>query len=169
MTQKNIKLFINEVCSKPLKKNYAPNKTDVYHIHDNWRMGILDLKDYGPGNNKEHRYVLVVKDNFSKFGWTVPLKNKKAEIMKDSFEKNFISSKRKPNSIESDRGKEFSNSLFRNFLNKNSIKLHSTYSSHGAVFAELFHRTNRDLLKRLVFEKGDGKWIDVLLTIIKKI
>ena len=34
MTQKNIKIFINEIYSKPPKKNHATNKTDVYHIDD---------------------------------------------------------------------------------------------------------------------------------------
>ena len=29
MTQKNIKIFINEIYSKGPKKNYATNKTDV--------------------------------------------------------------------------------------------------------------------------------------------
>ena len=51
-------------------------------------------------------------DNFSKFGWTVPLKNKNAQTIKDFFENILISSKRKPNLIESDCGKEFYNSFF---------------------------------------------------------
>ena len=32
MTQKNIKIFNNEIYSRVPKKNYATNKTDVYHI-----------------------------------------------------------------------------------------------------------------------------------------
>ena len=34
MTQKNIKIFRNEIYSKPPKRNYNTNKTDVYHIDD---------------------------------------------------------------------------------------------------------------------------------------
>ena len=75
MTQKNIKIFINEIYSKGPKKYYPTNKTDVYYIDDIWSLDILDLKDYGPENNKNYRYVLVTIDNFSKFGWTVHLKN----------------------------------------------------------------------------------------------
>ena len=30
MTQKNIKIFINEIYSKPPKRNYATNKTHVF-------------------------------------------------------------------------------------------------------------------------------------------
>ena len=168
MTQKNIKIFINEVYSKPPKKYYATNKTDVYYIDDIWSLDILDLKDYGPENNRGYRYVLIIIDNFSKFGWTIPLKNKNAQTIKDSFENILISSKRKPNLIESDRGKEFYNNIFQEFLNKNDIKLYSRNSSYGAVFAERFNRTIRDLLKKPVFEKGDGNWIDVLQTITKQ-
>ena len=168
MSQKHIKIFINEIYSKPPKKNYITNKTDVYYIDDIWSLDVLDLKDYGPKNNRGYRYVLVIIDNFSKFGWTVPLKNKNAQTIKDSFENILINSKRKPNLIETDRGKEFYNNIFQDFLNKNDIKLYSRNTSVGAVFAERFNRTIRDLLKKIVFEQGDGNWIDVLQTITKQ-
>ena len=168
MTQKNIIIFINEIYSKPPKKNYITNKTNVYYIDDIWSLDILDLKDYGSKNNRCYRYVLVTIDNFSKFGWTSPLKNKNAQTIKDSFENILISSKRSPNLIETDRGKEFYNNIIQDFINKNNIKLYSRNSSYGAVFAERFNRTIRDLLKRPVFEKGDGNWIDVLPTITKQ-
>ena len=103
MTQKTIKIFINEIYSKPAKRNYSTDKTDVYHIDDIWSLDILDLKDFGPENNRNYRYVSVIIDNFSKSGWTIPLKNKNAITVKDSFENILISSKRKPNLIESDR------------------------------------------------------------------
>ena len=74
---------------------YATNKTDVYYIDDIWSLDILDLKDYGPENNRGYRYVLVTMDNFSKFGWTVPLKNKNAQTIKD-FRKYFDKFKKIP-------------------------------------------------------------------------
>ena len=168
MTQKNIKTFINEIYSRGPKKNYDTNKTDVYYIDDIWSLDIFDLKDYGPENNGGYRNVLVVIDNFSKFGWTIPLKNKNAQTIKDSFENILINSKRKPNLIESDRGREFYNNTFQDFLNKNNIELYSRNTFLGAVFAERFNRTIRDLLKKIVFEQGDGNWIDILPTITKQ-
>ena len=168
MTQKNITIFINQIYSKPPKRNYATNKTDVYFIDDIWSLDILDLKDYGPKNKRGYRYVLVLIDNFSKYGWTVPLKNKNAQTIKDSFENILLSSKRKPNLIETDRGKEFYNNIFQDFLNKNIIKIYSRNTSLGAVFAERFNRTIRDLLKKPVFENGDGNWIDILPSITKQ-
>ena len=46
--------------------------------------------------------------------------------------------------------------------------MYSKNSSYGAVFAERFNRTVRDLLKRPVFEKGESNWIDVTPTITKQ-
>ena len=83
---------MNEIYSKPHKRNYPTNKTDVYHIDDIWSLVILDLKDYGSENNRGYRYVLIIIDNFSKFGGTIPLKN--AQVIKDSLENILISSKR---------------------------------------------------------------------------
>ena len=58
--------------------------------------------------------------------------------------------------------------MFQDFLNKNNIKLYSRNTHLVVVFAECFYRTIRDLLKRPVFERRDGNWIDVLTTITKQ-
>ena len=168
MTQKNIKKFLDEIYNKGPKRNYPTNKTGVYHIDDIWSLDILDLKDYGPENSRYYGYVFVIIDNFSKYGFTIPLKNKNAQTIKNSFENIIINSKRKPNLIKSDRGKEFYNNIFQDFLNKNNIKIYSRNTNLGAGLAEGFNRTIRDLLKKPVFEKSDGNWIDILPTITKQ-
>ena len=104
------------------KRFYSTNKTDVYHIDIVWSLDIFHLKDYGPENNRNHRYVLVITDNFSKFRWTVPLKNKNAQTITNCFENILITLKRKPNLFETDRGRDFYNSNFQNFSNNNNIE-----------------------------------------------
>ena len=94
MSQKNIKIFLNEFCSKPPKNYYPTNKTDVFYIDDVWSLDILELKDYGPENNRGYRYVLVIINNFSKYGWTVPIK-KNAQTIKKVFRKCFDEFKKK--------------------------------------------------------------------------
>ena len=84
-------------------------------------MVILDLKDYDPENNRGDRYILVIFENFSKFAWTIHLKNRNAQTIEDSFESILISSKRKPMSKEPDDGKEFVSKVFTDLLIKNNI------------------------------------------------
>ena len=50
---------------------------------------------YGPKNNRGCRYFLVVIDNLSKFGWTIPLKNKYMKSITDAFYEIVKTSKRK--------------------------------------------------------------------------
>ena len=69
-------------------------------------MDLLDLNDHGPRNNKGYRYILVVIDNFSNFGWTLRLNSKNAQTIEDSFEKILNSSKRKPELLETDDRKK---------------------------------------------------------------
>ena len=47
-----LRIFIDEIYSKPPKMIYVTNKTDVNHNDDVWSLDILDLKDYGPENNE---------------------------------------------------------------------------------------------------------------------
>ena len=49
------KIFIDEVYSKPPKKNYPSNKTIIKSIDDTWSSDLLDMNDYGSKNNKGYR------------------------------------------------------------------------------------------------------------------
>ena len=75
MTQISTNVFKNEIYSKHPKKNFVTNKTEVFHIDDIWSLKRLDLNDHVHENNRGNRYVIVVIDNFSKFGWIVAIRN----------------------------------------------------------------------------------------------
>ena len=56
-------------------------------------------------------------------------------------------SKRKPQKLWSDRGNEFYNQTFLQYLNEQNIQIYSTNSYLKAVFVERFNRTLLDLIK----------------------
>ena len=117
-----IKIFIEEIYSRS-KKNYGTNETITRSIDDTWSSDFLDINDYGPKNNRGYRYVLVVIDNFSEFGWTIPLKNKYAQSITDTFSEFIKSSNREPNLLETDDGKEYVNKIQRIFETEYNKKL----------------------------------------------
>ena len=90
-----------------LLKNYPTNKTKIKSksFGNNWSSDLLDMNDYDPKNNRGYRYVLVVIDIFSNFGWTIPLKIKFAHSITDAFSHVIKTSRRKPNLLETDVGK----------------------------------------------------------------
>ena len=103
------------------------------------------MNDYGPKNNRGYRYILVVIDNFSNFGLTIHLKKKFAQSITDAFSEIIKSSNRKPNLLETDDGKEIVIKIFNEFSKKKTIKRYSRYTDKGAVSAERFIRTIRNL------------------------
>ena len=72
MTQKTINFFLNEFYSKATKTIML--RTDVFLIDEIWSLDILDPKDNSQQNKSFYRIVLVVIDDFSKFGGKFPLK-----------------------------------------------------------------------------------------------
>ena len=106
------------------------------------------MNDYGNTNHKGFRYISVEIDNFIKFGWTTPLKNKYAQSITDVFSQIVLSSKRKPNLVETDDGKEYDNKNLNEFSNDHNIKRYSRNAALGAVSAERFIRTTRNLFKK---------------------
>ena len=74
--------------------------------------------------NKENKCLLCAIDLFSKYAWVIPMKNKKGTSIVNAF-KNIISKGRKPNKIWVDKGSEFHNNSFQDFLKINIIEIYS--------------------------------------------
>ena len=94
-------------------------------------------------HNKGIRYLLCVIDFFSKYGWLVPLKDKKGVsiVSKYAFQSAFKKSNRKPNKIWVDQGSEFYNNHFKKWIKKNKIEMYSTHNFGKYVIAERFIKT----------------------------
>ena len=119
------KMFIDEIYSKQPRRNHPTNKIIYNHINEIWSIDLADKINYKISNNKGFRYIFIIIDNFSKYLWAKPLKNKYSQTITNEFSNILSSSKRKPLKIESDRGTEFYNSIFQNFLKSKSIQHYS--------------------------------------------
>ena len=118
----NIKTFIDEIYSKPPKKNYETNKIIYNHIDEIWSIHLADMIDYKVSNNKGYRFISTIIDNFSKYLWATLLKNKNSQTITQEFSNILSTSRRSPIKLKSDRGSEWYNSIFQNFLNSKNIQ-----------------------------------------------
>ena len=71
-----IKIFIEEIYSKPPKRSYLTNKIIYNHIDENWSIDLADMVDYKTSIIKGYRNVFLSIDNMSMYLWAKPLKNK---------------------------------------------------------------------------------------------
>ena len=162
------KTFIDEIYSKAPKKNYETNKIVYNHIDEIWSAELADFSDDKTSNKKGYRYIFIVIDNFSKYLWAIPLKNKFSQTITNEFSNILTISKRKPVKIESDRGSEFYNSIFQNLLKTKNIQHYSRFTDKGPSIAERVIRTVRNLLKKPVFLAGNADWLSELPSVIKQ-
>ena len=87
-------------------------KVIVGNIDDIWSADLVDmqqLKSYNHG----FRYILNVIDVFSKFVWSVPIKDKTGKTITNAFQSIVKTSKRKPTKLSVDNGSEFYNNIFK--------------------------------------------------------
>ena len=96
------------------------------------------------------------------------MRNKYAQSIADPFSEIIKSSNRKPNLLETDDGKEYVKKRFDEFLNNINIKRNLRNTALGAVFAEIFNRTIRNLLKKPKFLAGNADWLSELPSVIKQ-
>ena len=149
-------------------KNFPTNKILYNHIDEIWSIDLADMIDYKTSNNKGFRYIFIIIDNYSKYLWAIPLKNKYNQTITNEFSNILTTSKRSPLKIESDRGAEFFNSIFQNFLKTKNIHHYSRFTDKGSSIAERVIRTVRNLLKKPVFLAGNADWISELPSVIKQ-
>ena len=163
-----IKIFVDEIYSKPPLRTYPTNKIVYNHIDEIWSIDLADMIDYKISNNKVYRYIFIVIDNYSKYLWAIPLKNKYSQTITNEFSNMITTSKRKPLKLESYRGTEFYNSIFQNLLKSKNFRHYSRYTDKGPSIAERVIRTLRNLLKKPVFETAKADWLSELPSVVKK-
>jgi transposase InsO family protein len=147
---------------KPKRIHFLRNFYDVDNIDDLWETDLMEfqtLADYNDG----YKYVLVVIDVFSKYAWTVCLKNKKAAEIVSAFKVIFDSTTRRPFRIQSDKGGEYNNKRFINFLKKINVNYNTTRNEDTkAAVAERFIRTLKSCLYKYLTANNTLRFVDVL-------
>ena len=110
-----------------------------------WGVDLADMQSLGKCN-KVIKHLLRAIDLFSKYEWTVLLKDKIGISIVNAFQK-VISKESKPNKIWVDQGGKFYNNLFKRFPKINSIEMYSTQNEGKSVIAERFIKTLKKKLK----------------------
>ena len=79
--------------------------------------------------------MLCVNDRFSKYAWVVPLNDKKNITITNAFQQILKESNKKPSKIWVDKGSEFYNSSFKQWLKDNDIEMYSIQNEERFVVA----------------------------------
>ena len=77
---------------KPITRNFSTRSVISNGIDKIWTADLVEMQKFSKWN-KGIKYLLMVIDVFSKYGWIKPLKDKKTETVSKAFDEIFISSK----------------------------------------------------------------------------
>ena len=124
-------------------------------------MSVENLFKYNNG----YKFILIVIDIFSRFLLVKPLLNKKATTVLTDIKD--ILKKRRFKKIRSDKGSEFVNSDFKNFMKKNGVYFFTTHNISKANYAERVIRTLRSMMFRFMRQKRDYRYIDHLQDFVR--
>ena len=150
---------------KPVRKNFMKRFVFVRHVDDIWGADLIELRKLSK-KNSGFRYILMVIDIFSKYGWSVPLKYKTGEEVARAFQTIFKDNK--PKKLWVDKGKEFYNTKVADLLKENNIKIYSTHNDEKCSVVERWNRTIKTQLFRYFSANGTQKYTDILQPLIDK-
>jgi len=118
--------------------------------------------------NKGFRYMLNVIDVFSKYAWSIPLKDKTGTTTLNAFKEIVEKSGRKPKHIWTDLGKEFVNKHIDMWIKQNNIIRYSTYGEHKSCVVERFNRTLKTNMWKRFTAENTRNWINMLEKLMNK-
>lgn len=127
-------------------------------MDDTWGADLVEMQEWS-NDNQGYRYLLTVIDVFSKYAWCIPLKDKRGETVVQAFKTIHDG---KPVNLWVDQGKEFYNKNMKEWLNKHSINIYSTFGEHKSVVAERFNRTLKEMMYKRFTAENTRNWIDML-------
>ena len=154
-----------EELHKPIIRKFAKRKVVVKGVDEIWAADLVEMQRFSDWN-KGIKYLLMVIDVFSKFGWIEPLQNKKGETVAAAFEKIFKSG-REPRLLWTDRGKEFYNKNVNQLLAKKNIKLYSTENEEKSSIAERFNRTIKQQMWKMFSANNNTIYFDKIDELLK--
>ena len=151
----------------PVIRKFQRIQIQTHYKDECWSIDLIDRSSLSK-YNKNYKFIFTKIDNHTKFAWAIPLKDKSGKSATTAFKSLFEKAKRKPDKIWSDRGKEFFNKTFLDFLKEQNIQIYSTHSDLKAVFVERFNRTLLDLIKKPMYIEGKACWLNHLDTAMEK-
>ena len=150
-----------EELHKPITRKFRKRRVICDGIDEIWAADLVEMQKYSKWN-KGIKYLLMVIDVFSKYGWSKPLKVKKTESVSSAFDLLFKKSKRKPEMLWTDRGSEFISKHFKEFLKKNKIKLYHTENEEKSSIVERWNKTMKNRMWRMFSANNNTVYWDKL-------
>ena len=141
--------------------HFRRRKVVVNDIDEIWAADLVDMQSFSKFNNGI-KYLLMVIDVFSKYGWIVPLKSKTGVDVANALSKIF--KERRPMKMWTDEGKEFYNKHVKAL----GVQLYSTENKEKNCVVERWNRTMKEKMFKYFSANNTKKYINILDEMVNK-
>ena len=149
---------------KPVRKKFPKRKVFVRGIDDTWGADLVEMGSLAEWN-EDIRYLLMVIDVFSKYGWIRTLANKRGDTVANAFVSIFDEG-RTPKKLWVDKGKEFWNKNVEAVMEKFGVERYSTQNEEKVSVVERWNRTIKGKIWRLFSAGNEMIYADKLEEIL---
>ena len=115
------------------------------------QFDLVDLTRYQV-ENEQYCWLLNIIDVFSKYAYSVPMKNKNGDTVKKKLEK-YCSLFGFPKIVQSDNGMEFSNKIISNFWKTNFVLEKHSKPRHLQANGQIEPNNHEVNVKKFVFRR----------------
>ena len=150
---------------KPIRRKFQKRMVFAKTVDDIWSADLIEMIPLAK-YNKGYKYLLMVIDVFSKYGWIVPLKTKTGKAVTEGFKKVF--SDRVPSRLWVDKGKEFYNKTLQSLLDREKVIMYSTENEEKSSIVERWNRTMKRHMWKYFTANNTHKYIDILPELVKR-
>jgi transposase InsO family protein len=130
-------------------------------------MDLIDMQKYAK-SNFGYRYCLNIIDVFSRFLYSIPIKDKSAELIAIELDKLFSNPNDRPIKLQSDNGLEFLNQLVKNICRKYGINqvFSLQYTPEQNSCIEQVNGTLKNKIFNYFLIHNTNQYIDILLQLV---
>ena len=153
--------MLAEELHKPVKRKFRKRRVLVSGIDKIWAADLADMQALSK-ENEGYKFLLLVIDTFSKYGWIVPLKDKKGETIVKALKEIFKESGRRPDKLWTDKGREFFNKDVRDL-----VYLYATENEEKSSIAERWIRTMKEKMFKYFTDNNTYNYIDALPELVE--
>ena len=169
ITQKEVEAWLKKQNTyqvntvKPTKhSDFLPIFTES---HSSWQLDLTFIPQYKTQNNGNYVLFTAIHIN-SRFAYVSYATNKKAPTILQLMK--VFNDKFQPNKLDGDKGSEYINKQFIEYLKKEQIEYNFYKSdSHKLGIINRFHRTLKEKIQKFISASGSTKWITVIDDIVK--
>ena len=145
---------------KPIRRRFQRRAIITGGINQQFQADLIDMRALQKDNDGIS-YLVTCIDVFSKYAWAIPIKTKTGKSLVEAVRKIFA--KRKPINFQTDKGSEFVNKTFLNFLKEEFVHFFTTENEDiKASIVERFNRTLKEKMWRYFTKTNKFRYIHVL-------